>query len=309
LVLSIDYFYSKISHPNIIQFIGAITKHPMGIIMELMDCSLNKAIHDPNQTFSFNRIIEVSQQISSGMQYLISRKPSIHHRDLKSCNILLNLNSWKIKITDFGLSTMKDYTNCTITEKHGTPQWSSPEGILFDFLSKHSVALYGNTIDWEKADIYSFGVVLWEMVTREIPWKGSPLTYVLQAVYNENKRLHIPETTLPEISMLITACWEKDPSQRPTFVSLNDQLTNLSSKDQKGKRSVQDEPNQSISQDEYLEPIKEKISEPKLKSQKLQHNLKDEREVISIDLVQNSISLDELTKVSSAAIVILNSIL
>jgi serine/threonine protein kinase len=108
----------------------------MGIIMELMDCSLKLAIQEPGQTFSPKRILDVAIQISSGMKYLISRKPSIYHRDLKSGNILLNLQTWNIKISDFGLSTMKELANCTVqTVTYGTPQWCSPEGIYIFFFS------------------------------------------------------------------------------------------------------------------------------------------------------------------------------
>uniref|UniRef100_M4DK35 Protein kinase domain-containing protein n=1 Tax=Brassica campestris TaxID=3711 RepID=M4DK35_BRACM len=123
----------------------------------------------------------------------------IVHRDLKSGNCLL-CNDGTVKICDFGLSVMMEGTT-TLNDivPAGTPEWVAPETTRNEPLSK-------------KCDIYSFGVIMWELCTLTKPWEGVPQAKVLNIVA-KGARLDIPEGPLAK---LIEACWSEVPEQRPS---------------------------------------------------------------------------------------------
>ena len=103
------------------------------------------------------------------MAYLHSLNPPIIHRDLKSHNLLVS-DSWIVKITDFGLSRVKSFSTMTAA---GTPQWSAPEVIRQDIYT-------------EKADVYSFGVIIFELLAREIPYSNlAPLSAAHRVAFDE----------------------------------------------------------------------------------------------------------------------------
>ena len=107
--------------------------------------------------------LQIMRDTAAGMEYLHLHQPIIIHRDLKSQNLLLD-KSWTTKVADFGISRVKGMT-ATMT-RIGTPQWMAPEVLREE---KYS----------EKADIWSYGVVLWELVTLRPPFDGvSPLAVI-----------------------------------------------------------------------------------------------------------------------------------
>ncbi|KAK2991796.1 hypothetical protein RJ640_013127 [Escallonia rubra] len=140
------------------------------------------------------------------------------HCDLKSANCLVNKH-WTVKICDFGLSRMMTDGPLRDSSSAGTPEWMAPE-------------LIRNEPFTEKCDIFSLGVIIWELYTLNRPWYGVPqqrneglmfiprLVKVVYAVGNEGSRLEIPEGPL---GRLITDCWA-EPHDRP---SCEDVLTRL----------------------------------------------------------------------------------
>mmetsp|Transcript_4999 Transcript_4999/g.8783 ORF Transcript_4999/g.8783 Transcript_4999/m.8783 type:complete len:170 (+) Transcript_4999:737-1246(+) len=140
-----------------------------------------------------------------GMAYLHGGNPPVLHRDLKSANLLLD-DSYTTKVADFGLSRLKAQER-SMTENCGTVQWMAPE-----VLANHHYA--------EPADVYSFGIILWELLSRECPYDGmSPIQCAL-AVLNRDARPEIPIWCPSPLADLIRACWEKDSSSRPTFAQI-----------------------------------------------------------------------------------------
>jgi len=136
------------------------------------------------------------------MAYLHSGNPPILHRDLKSANILLS-ESYTAKVCDFGLSRLKAQER-SMTGNCGTVQWMAVE-----VLAQQS---YG-----EKADVYSYGIICIELLTRECPYDGMSAIQCALAVLNRDQRPAIPRWCPPALRVLIKSCIKKDPDERPTF--------------------------------------------------------------------------------------------
>ena len=154
-------------------------------------------------------------EIAQGINYLHSFNPPILHRDLKSLNILLDKN-YVIKIADFGWARLR---NNQMTKMRGTFQWMAPEVI-----SKENYT--------EKADVYSFGIILWEFWSKDPPYKGVKAKEVANNVKNNPKyRPIIPNNCPEEIGELMELCWDANPKKRPTFLEiikfLEEYLNNL----------------------------------------------------------------------------------
>jgi serine/threonine protein kinase len=144
-----------------------------------------------------------------GMYFVHCR--GIIHRDLKPANILLGPTSHCPKIADFGLSREED-TRAKMTADRGTPLYMAPEIIKGD--------PYSN-----KVDVFSFGVLLYEIVTGRLPLQDSGGSiFQLHAKVTAGSREQIPATVEPFTAGLISRCWDGDPAHRPTFQEIFDQL-------------------------------------------------------------------------------------
>ncbi|EEF29894.1 map3k delta-1 protein kinase, putative [Ricinus communis] len=141
-----------------------------------------------------------------GMNYLHNCTPMIVHRDLKSPNLLVDKN-WVVKVCDFGLSRMKHSTFLSSRSTAGTAEWMAPEVLR-------------NEPSDEKCDVYSYGVILWELCTMRQPWGGMNPMQVVGAVGFQQRRLDIPDDLDPAIADIIRRCWQTDPKLRPTFAEI-----------------------------------------------------------------------------------------
>jgi serine/threonine protein kinase len=139
------------------------------------------------------------------MSYLHHFNRPICHRDLKSPNLLVDKN-YNIKISDFGLARVKAHVQ-TMTGNCGTVQWMAPE-------------VLGNQKYTEKADVFSFGIVIWEVVTGECPYDGMSQIQAALGVLNRNLRPTIPRDCPPFLSRLMKACWNRQPELRPSFPNI-----------------------------------------------------------------------------------------
>jgi serine/threonine protein kinase len=145
-------------------------------------------------------------QAARGLAFLHSASPPILHRDLKSGNLLVG-EAWCIKLTDFGLSRVRGYA-ATMTGQVGTCQWMANEVL--------AQARYT-----EAADVFSFGVVLWELVTRECPYAHLPSSVqVAVAVLKDGLRPAVPPGVPSELGILMQTCWSADAWRRPTMASV-----------------------------------------------------------------------------------------
>lgn len=168
--------------------------------------------------------------IAMGIAYAMMRlhQMNIIHRDLKSPNVLLD-NAYLPYVCDFGISKQVLNNNDELTRDCGTTNWMAPEQML-----SHN---YDN-----KVDVYSYGMVLYEMVTGFYPFEGRSLLEITLKLKNK-KRPKLPEDGKNEsIKELIKQCWEQNPKKRPSFKNIYqmfvDQKVMFDETNPKGIRSM-----------------------------------------------------------------------
>ena len=131
---------------------------------------------------------------------------NILHRDLKSSNILLG-EDWEVKLCDFGLSADKKEGKTGV--RVGTFQWMAPE--VMGQEEKIS----------ESADVYSFGVILWEMLCQKIPFDGLSEQQIIGLVLHDQENHLEPPTAGNEILIdIMEKCLQKTPKDRPSFMEI-----------------------------------------------------------------------------------------
>ncbi|KAL6047965.1 Serine/threonine protein kinase, catalytic domain containing protein, variant 2 [Balamuthia mandrillaris] len=195
-------FLSELHHPNIVLFIGACVRRPhLCIVTEYMKKgSLKDILRDKATQLPWNLRMKMARSIALGLHYLHSLEPIIIHRDLKSSNLLVDEN-WNVKIADFGFARIRE-ENATMT-RCGTPCWTAPEVIRGEEYS-------------EKADIYSFGIILWELASRQVPY-GEDMNFMgVTLKVLEGVRPKMPPKTPDSFAKLIKSCWHVDPKKRPS---------------------------------------------------------------------------------------------
>ncbi|XP_057987689.1 probable serine/threonine-protein kinase SIS8 isoform X2 [Hevea brasiliensis] len=186
----------RLRHPNVVLFMGAVTRAPnLSIVTEFLPRgSLYRLIHRLNNQLDERRRLRMALDAARGMNYLHNCTPVIVHRDLKSPNLLVDKN-WVVKVSDFGLSRMKHSTFLSSRSTAGTAEWMAPEVLR-------------NEPSDEKCDVYSFGVILWELCTLSQPWRGMNPMQVVGAVGFQQRRLDIPDDMDPVIADVIRKCWQ-----------------------------------------------------------------------------------------------------
>ncbi|XP_030474633.1 uncharacterized protein LOC115692019 isoform X2 [Syzygium oleosum] len=205
----------RLRHPNVLLFMGAVTSpQRLCIVTEFLPRgSLFRLLQRNTTKLEWRRRVHMALDVARGMNYLHHYNPPIIHRDLKSSNLLVDKN-WNVKVGDFGLSRLKHEAYLTTKTGKGTPQWMAPEVLR-------------NEASDEKSDVYSYGVVLWEIATQKIPWDNLNAVQVIGAVGFMNQRLDIPHDVEPQWASIIESCWHSDPKCRPTFQELLERLKDL----------------------------------------------------------------------------------
>ena len=218
---------AKLNHPSILKFVGYSSTNFEGepkpvIISELStNGSLGRIIELERMSCAISgwdatkKLINI-YGISSGMSYLHSHK--IIHRDLKPENILLDDYLFP-KIADFGLSKVdhqrkESMTMVSTAGIKGTPIYIAPE-------------IWKNEEYAAPGDVYAFGIIVYEIITNEIPLKELRNYYeILQKVANEGYRPKIPFSIGKSYQNLIEKCWSQNPADRPTFEEIVEHLKN-----------------------------------------------------------------------------------
>lgn len=195
-------------HKNVVQFLGASLDGPQGtalLVTELMELGdLWRALSAKDSTgeriFSwYNRGAQCMMDVANGLHYLHTKR--VVHFDLKSANILLS-KAGTAKLADIGMARVLNKSYLSVISGLGTFAWSAPE------------VLAGKRCT-EKADIYSWGVVLWEICTGEAPARG------------DMRPLQAPDDCPPTIVELYEQCVAENPDDRPSATQVLEILNSL----------------------------------------------------------------------------------
>ncbi|XP_061743043.1 mitogen-activated protein kinase kinase kinase 12-like isoform X2 [Nerophis ophidion] len=191
----------KLKHPNIITFKGICTQAPCYcILMEYCAQGQLYEVLRAGRKITPSLLMDWAMGVAGGMNYLHLHK--IIHRDLKSPNILITYDDG-VKISDFG--TSKELSDkSTKMSFAGTVAWMAPEVIRNEPVS-------------EKVDIWSFGVVLWEMLTGEVPYKDVDSSAIIWGVGNNSLQLPVPDSCPDSFKLLLRQSWNCKPRNRPSF--------------------------------------------------------------------------------------------
>ncbi|KAK2974870.1 hypothetical protein RJ640_020785 [Escallonia rubra] len=206
------YILRKVRHKNVVQFIGASTRPPsLCIVTEFMSGgSVYDFLRKQKGILKLPALLKVAIDVSKGMNYL--HQNNIIHRDLKAANLLMDENE-VIKVADFGVARVQAQSG-VMTAETGTYRWMAPEVI------EHRP--YDH-----KADVFSFGIVLWELLTGKLPYEQMSPLQAAVGVVQKRLRPTIPSHTNPKIVELLESCWEQEPSLRPEFSQIIDTLQHI----------------------------------------------------------------------------------
>jgi len=184
---------ARCRHKNLVEFIGAVPDHPAIIIIEMMDCTLRLALSNGSATL--NQIHPICIDVAQGLAYLHGIQPNpIIHRDVSAPNVLLKAvaTGWIAKLSDLGSA---QFANVARTLAPGCVLYAAPEVL------QSNSALH-QTI---KMDVFSFGVLLIEILTREMP--TGTITELITAI----------RPSWPRFLPLIQCCTNSNPNNRPTM--------------------------------------------------------------------------------------------
>ena len=191
---------SRLRHPNLLLFIGAVLDHPSGnplIITEIMDTSLRSA-YEKGQITEESVKLSILRDTASALNYLHCHPAgAIIHRDVSSANVLLETrgtNQWRAKLSDFGSA---NEAHKAITQAPGAQVYAAPESLT-------SIVDDKEQPQTTKMDVYSYGIMVCELMTCQFPSSPAVFRSMLQSVS-------------PTIRQIVQDCVSKIPEKRPTI--------------------------------------------------------------------------------------------
>lgn len=221
---------TQLHHPSIVQFFG-ITLFPAAVVTEFCErgsltAVLQLAGTSPERAaeLTWSRRISLAADCVRGMLFLHSRSPPIVHRDLKSPNLLVTA-AWACKVSDFNLSKILEESTQATSMQCMNPRWLPPE-----VLRGEGASLAG--------DVYAFGVIMWELLTWQLPW-GTANGWTIVGALNSGAQLPIPPPNeLPGVGSgewpqlgkyveLMKWCWSQDAAERPVFSEIMGELIRI----------------------------------------------------------------------------------
>ncbi|KAL1527197.1 hypothetical protein AB1Y20_015876 [Prymnesium parvum] len=196
----------RLDHPNVLGLLGMCIARsgtlamvtdflPLGSVFALLQA--RKPPVPPPWRLALRFLADTAR----GMEYLHRCEPAIIHRDLKSQNLLV-ASDHSVKVADFGLS--RECMQPGAMTRVGSVQWAAPEVLLGETYS-------------HKCDVWSFGVVCWELLTARVPFEKMAQHVVATRVAMEGMRLPVPSRAPPMLLRLIARCWADAADQRPEF--------------------------------------------------------------------------------------------
>ena len=195
------YLHGQLNHPHIVSMLGVcVEPNHYFLALEFMENGDLYRLLRNQKHLMLQEKIKIAINIMEGLAYLHEQK--VIHCDLKSPNILLN-HAMQAKISDFGASLVMPETNTLLEIYIGTIQWRAPE--LFDEKTPPSFS----------SDIYSAGVILWELMTQRKPHQHLETEEKVKDFVCSGQREKIRSNTPKKYAELIQQCWDQNPENRP----------------------------------------------------------------------------------------------
>ncbi|TXG61012.1 hypothetical protein EZV62_012375 [Acer yangbiense] len=228
---------SSLHHPNVVSFYGIVRDGPDGSLATvtefMINGSLKQFLQKKDRTIDRRKRLIIAMDAAFGMEYLHGK--NIVHFDLKCENLLVNMRDpqrplmlsalpsfWfgdkflrGCSIGDLGLSKVKQHTLVSGGVR-GTLPWMAPELLSG---KSHMVT--------EKIDVYSFAIVMWELLTGEEPYADMHCASIIGGIVNNTLRPQSPTWCDPEWKSLMERCWASDPSERPSFSEISQRLRSM----------------------------------------------------------------------------------
>ena len=207
----------SLRHPCITTVMGAVVpkKSEPLLVMEYMEHrALSDVLQKSTVELDAEIILGILRDITQGIQFLHNAKPQVVHGDVKSHNVLID-SMFRAKVSDFGISYKVGVK--------GTPLWMAPE-ILRDESDCTSAS-----------DVYSFGILLYEIYARKDPYDGEDYRVVLREVCDPiiNRRPNPPSNMPTRVAALMHDCLVSKPEERPSMDEIVSRIRRFSSRDVK----------------------------------------------------------------------------
>ncbi|XP_063687022.1 tyrosine-protein kinase HCK-like isoform X2 [Bolinopsis microptera] len=221
----------RLKHDNLLHLLGICSlQKPIFIITEYMPLgNLLEYIRNNRDQMTSEHLLHAASQIAAGMCFL--EKENLVHRDLACRNCLVGENM-TIRICDFGLSRLLDEDSYTAREGTKFPiKWTAPEALNYNTFTM-------------KSDVWSFGIVLWELATQgDTPYPSIDLQEVL-GLLETGYRMKRPDGCPEQVYTLMEDTWKWEPDDRPTFAEITQRLENMfitSSVEEEVQRTLQED--------------------------------------------------------------------
>jgi len=200
--------WREYNHRNIVKLFGVSMRGPgLVIVMEKFNLSLHDLLHDTDANLTDVDQETIMKSIARGLAYLHQQNEI--HRDLKPSNVLLGLDlKSNVKLSDFGDASVKEAASKLKSDLvQGSWCYKAPE-------------LFQKPPEWSsRSDMYAFAVVCWEIVERQIPWRGMSIPSILDAVRSgERPAFGLDTPWKKRFEQLVSDCWAAEPGKRPEAI-------------------------------------------------------------------------------------------
>jgi serine/threonine protein kinase len=208
----------SLSHPNIVNYMGCCKDREEDLCLVSEYCSdgnLYNLLHDKSKELTLSTRINILSDIAAALNFLHSQKRPIIYKDLKSCNVLLEKKGDKLvaKLSEFDISGFISSIHCS-----NNILWSAAE-----VLKSQSIGV--------EVDVYSFGILIWELFTREIPFEETNDQLYLMGNIIKGARPDLGKLdgqTPEDIIVLMKNCWKTNRDERPKFSDITRIINSIS---------------------------------------------------------------------------------